>query len=299
MEAQTVKGPYKTRRIRRNPVPQLPRYFKTTLWKDLKERLEKANHICFIIVQNGEVNNVYIKTIEKEGQSLQRAVPTNPGPRDSDIAKEVGTNKAEEALHQNLHDSTLAPRKPHQAHSGEEPTESENRSPESQKDQKGNAVHDQPLPTADDRPGGFPQPRNRQDIPKADETRPGEEVPEEETTELPPEPAKIVQKPPPEAIPADSVPIQPSAAPEPAKPILPVMPKSPPADQSAQDPESGTEVKAGHRVKATYQNQEVKGTIERVLKEADRADEFVTILDSGNKVILYEKDLISILTTEK
>jgi len=70
-------------------------------------------------------------------------------------------------------------------------------------------------------------------------------------------------------------------------------------DSPGTESTSGTEVEAGHRVKATYENQEVKGVISKVLKEPGKADEFITILDSGRKVILEEKDLLSLLVSEK
>jgi len=232
---------YKPRRIKRNPIPQLPRYFKTMLWKDLMEKMKVVEHICFIIVQNGEVNNVYIKTIQKDGEisgkdgkrvgqpneAIQTPTPVGnqPGNRESDI-------QAEEALHQNLQEPPVVP-----AQGG--------------------------IPTQDD------------------------EIPEEETTELPPETPAI---PPKQAAPAikppDPIPTPPKA------PEAPEAPKAPQQDQ-------GTEVQPGHRIKAIYENTEVKGTVERVLREAGRPDEFITILDSGRKVILEEKDLVSLLVTEK
>ena len=230
METQTVKGPYKPRRTKRNPLPSLPQYFKTVLWTDLKKRLEKASHLCFIVVQNGEVNNVYIKTIEEEQTPVVKDTPTNKSVRNSDINVEI------------------------------QPT------PEDETQSSASGV----------------------DISPEEESGPAQET--EETTSLPPEtPAipSIVSNPPPTAIKPSDPPVPSPPAPKPATPP-PAPPKEP-----------GTEVQAGHRIKARYQNQEVKGTIERVLREAGRVDEFVTILDSGNKVILNEEDLISLLVPEK
>jgi len=277
MEAQTIKGPYIPRRIRRNPVPHLPRYFKTMLWKDLKERLEKAKHICFIIVQNGEVNNVYIKTIEN-GQRDQKVhagndqglqpVPARPEPTDQREDRQSDP-KAEEALHQNLEDPPAAKTL------------------------------------------------------QRDDSVPDDEIPSEETLDLPPEASRtpaiapnLVTKPNEIHIRPDRSPPAPGLAKLGEKETLPALPEAPSKDQVPEPPygppkassppkEEETEVVPGHRVKAIYQNQEVKGTISKVLKEPGQEEEFIVILDSGRKVVMSEqKDgmgdgLLVLLTPEK
>jgi len=282
-ESQTIKGPYKPRRIRRNPIPHLPRYFKTALWNSLKERLEKVEHICFIIVQNGEVNNVYIKTIEKAEAIRKESSPDRVEPSKAYETVQAGSQagiqssnqqdnpKAEEALHQNLEEppalSPIAsPTPSHQT--GQGPTSATPRE-ESEETEVHQNLQEAAYPEVIEDPG------TKED-----------EIPEE-TTELPPETPKIVTEPPAAAIKP------------PPPPIAPPPPASPETPPTAPPEASGTEVEAGHRVKATYENQEVKGIVERVLRESGRADEFITILDSGRKVILQEKDLISLLTTEK
>jgi len=103
------KGAYRPRRIKRNPLPHLPRYFKTLLWKDLREKLEKAEHICFIIVQNGEVNNVYIKSIQTDEKTpgYHAATPEveGAGIEESVASANIppkASPKSEEPLHQDL-----------------------------------------------------------------------------------------------------------------------------------------------------------------------------------------------------
>ena len=55
-------------------MPPLPDYFKTVFWKDMVEKLSKANHVIFMIFKNGSVQNVYVKEIVRKPGEIEPAI---------------------------------------------------------------------------------------------------------------------------------------------------------------------------------------------------------------------------------
>ena len=266
------------------------------LWKDLRESIAEAKHLVFIIVQNGEVNNVYIKTIEMEtpripdkakgipadkaGQKAVRALHSN--------AQGVQRDMPEADLHQDLQESALGDaEKPDWTYRGRDNERADSSKEVREEIKKGREEYKKTggVPYEEEVPEEMPKTVRTTSLEdEVDAVLPLPTLPK--TEETPPQTPEIVPNPPKGAVKTGSdTPGAKQASPDDVKPGAGPVDRVPPPQA-----DSGTEVQAGHRVKAIYENQEVKGEVKSVLKTSGQPDEYIVVLDSGRKVILGERE---------